>query len=195
MNYLVDPADITKYDCTPSELQLRILFWVCAAGKTAVTAASALSGMLTRYSTHKNRAPFKIISNNIAGFNLWRVMRDHGIGCFNAKAITFGQLASSKLNLRTCTVQDLESIQGIGPKTARCFLMHSRPDQRLAGLDTHMLKHLRSVGIDTPASTPTGRRYLELEQEVLRLADEAEMTPAEFDLSIWLQYSKRKSSL
>jgi len=117
-------------------------------------------------------------------------MKDCGIGCYTNKARTFAELAMSKINLKTCTASDLESIHGIGPKTARCFLLHSRKDAQVAGLDTHMLKHLRKLGYeDVPKTTPTGKKYLTFENYVLSLAKEVGMSPAEFDLYIWNKYS------
>jgi thermostable 8-oxoguanine DNA glycosylase len=53
-----------------------------------------------------------------------------------------------------------------------------------------MLKHLRTLGYDAPKSTPTGKKYLILEKNVLYLAKEAGMSPADYDLMIWNRYSK-----
>lgn len=89
-------------------------------------------------------------------------------------------------------LEDLEAIPGIGPKTARCFLIHSRPDQQYAGLDTHVLKFLRDKGHEVPASTPTGKKYKELEKVFLQYAAESGMTVADFDLAIWNQYRSVK---
>ena len=38
MNYLVDPDNITRFGLSKPELELVLLFWVCAAGKKAKTA-------------------------------------------------------------------------------------------------------------------------------------------------------------
>ncbi|NBP02621.1 MAG: hypothetical protein EBU90_21370 [Proteobacteria bacterium] len=103
-------------------------------------------------------------------------------------------LASRGLDLKTCSVSDLESVRGIGPKTARCFLMHSRRGARYAGLDTHALKYMREKGIDVPKSTPTGKKYLELEAKFLELADRSGKSVAEFDLEIWRHYSSAKKN-
>ena len=100
-------------------------------------------------------------------------------------------LVSRGLNLSSCSIEDLERVVGIGPKTARCFVMHSRRGARHAGLDTHVLKYLKSRGVDVPKSTPTGRRYAELERIFLDMADESGKSPAEFDLEIWKRYSSK----
>lgn len=121
-------------------------------------------------------------------------MKSHGIGCYNAKAKTFLCLVRKDFNLKTCTLEDLESIPGIGPKTARCFLIHSRPNQQYAGLDTHVLKFLRDKGHEVPKATPTGKKYVELEKIFLKYVAESGMSVADFDLLIWNDYRNRKAA-
>ena len=195
---MINPEIITNYDQTDRELEEFLLFWICAAGKNGRTAARCLEGLLNDINGH-DIGPFNAIK--IWGYyehpetqEGWpEMLRNNGIGCFNSKAKTMFQLATSGLDLRTCTASDLESIHGIGPKTARCFLLHSRENAQVAGLDTHMLKYLKSLGHDVPKSTPTGKKYLTLEKTVLSLAKEAGMTPADFDLKIWLKYSTKST--
>lgn len=188
VDFLVDPNNITKYDCTDHELQLVLLFWICAAGKKASTAARNLNRMLSHGRERFGvKEPFEIIRR--LGSDLAESMRIHGIGCYNNKSRSMLDLSCKGLDLKNCTVSDLESVRGIGPKTARCFLMHSRKGARYAGLDTHVLKYMRENGIDVPKSTPTGRKYLELEAKFLEMADKSGRTIAEFDLDIWRHYS------
>ena len=197
---MIDPEKVTNYNMTDKELEEFILFWVCSAGKNGRTASRCLEKFLNGVIYNK-MTPFQAIRNKCSDDNLpedilpsdykymYEFMRDCGIGCYTNKARTFTELAMSKLNLKKCTASDLESIHGIGPKTARCFLLHSREDAQVAGLDTHMLKHLKSLSHDVPKSTPTGKKYLELEQIVLDMAKEAGMTPAQYDLHIWNKYA------
>lgn len=190
MDFLVDPHDITDYDRTEAGLQLVLLFWISAAGKKATTAARSLAALLNEgKSRFSEDEPFAII--RAYGESLGASMKRHGMGCYNNKSACMLALARSGLNLKTCSVSDLESVRGIGPKTARCFLMHSRRGVRHAGLDTHVLKYMRELGIAAPKSTPTGRRYAELERAFLELADRSGMGVAEFDLDIWRRYSSR----
>lgn len=183
---MIDPTKITKFDCTDYELQEVLLFWVCAAGKNAKNAARGLEAVLQLLITSRWKTPFEAIRSAV---DLPEILRLNGIGCFNHKAKTFSQLANSKLNLRTCTVADLEKIHGIGPKTARCFLIHSRKDAKCAGLDTHILHYMRDLGYDVPKTTPTGKRYLKIENEFLKLVDRSGLSIAELDLLIWNVYS------
>lgn len=190
MDFLVDPHNITDYERSESELELVLLFWVAAAGKKATTAARSLASLLEegvrRFSEEE---PFAIVRSY--GKSLADAMKGHGMGCYNNKSRCMLALAHSGLDLRSCSVYDLESVPGIGPKTARCFLMHSRRGVRHAGLDTHVLKYMRDLGIEVPKSTPTGRRYAHLEGVFLELADKSGMGVAEFDLDIWRRYSTR----
>lgn len=194
---MIDPERITNYELDVPQLEEMILFWVCAAGKNGRTAARCLDKLLTDidgyyltpfyairlYNIWYNETPQTAIS--------WPLrLKKHGIGCYTIKARTMLELAHSELDLRTCSTDDLESIYGIGFKTARCFVLHSRKDARVAGLDTHILKHLRALGYDAPQVTPSSKKtYLTFEKVVLSLADEAGMTPADYDLMVWNKYS------
>ncbi len=95
--------------------------------------------------------------------------------------------------MRTCSVDDLENIYGLGRKTSRCFLIHTRKNARVAGLDVHILKFLRDQGIDAPISTPSSRKkYLELEKTFIEFADKAGKPIAEYDLAIWRKYREKR---
>lgn len=194
---MVDPTNITNYNLTTAELEEVLLFWVCAAGKNGNTAARCLDTLLAKI-MHKGTTPFKAIlnhaSNNVGTplHGIDTLLRSCGIGCYTSKAKTFIALACSGLDLKTCSTADLEKLYGIGMKTARCFIIHSRKDANCAGLDTHILKFLRLMGFDAPKSTPTKRKYLQLEQEFVKLAYKYNKTIAELDLMIWNHYSYHK---
>jgi thermostable 8-oxoguanine DNA glycosylase len=186
---VINPANITKFDQTYDELEESILFWICASGKNGVTSARCLDSLLKKYYA---KTPFNTILYIDYYHDLPTVMKNHGIGCYNNKAKSFRELVSSGIDLKTCTVDDLEKIRGIGPKTSRCFLIHSRPNQQYAGLDTHLLKYLKAQGYNVPKSTPNGKKYKELEQIFLSLVRNSGKTVAEFDLEVWRKYSGNK---
>jgi len=203
---MINPESITNYNLNEKELQEYILFWVCAAGKNGRTAARCLELFLTMI-TYGGMSPFQAIRNKCSDDNLpsditgedyktmTELMKTAGIGCYNQKSRTFVELAYSRLDLKTCEAADLEKIYGIGMKTSRCFLLHSRKNARYAGLDTHVLKFLRAMGHDAPKSTPIGKKYLTLESAFLNYADMVYKTPAEFDLDIWNQYSIKSTPM
>jgi hypothetical protein len=98
---------------------------------------------------------------------------------------------SLSLDLRNDPLEAFEAIHGVGPKTARMFIMHSRPNQRVAALDTHLLKYLEANGHIVPKATPSSiKQYHELENAFLTLADAAGESPADHDLRIWKSYAK-----
>ena len=102
------------------------------------------------------------------------------------RAIARVYLLGDLLDLRTCSPADLERIPGIGPKTARFFVVWTRPDAEFAVLDVHVLRWMRVNGWrNVPNATPTGRRYAELERAFLEEAGRRGQTPRELDLEIW----------
>ncbi len=186
---MIDAANITNYNLTDFELEERIIFWVLAAGKNGTRAAECTNNMVSFWQSFgMTLPPFDAImhytTEQLADF-----LAANKTGCHNIKARTLSQLARAGLNLKTCTSEDLESIYGIGMKTARCFLIHSRENAPYAGLDTHMLKHLKLLGYEVPKNTPSNKKlYLTLEKIVLTLAQEAGKTPADYDLNIWNKF-------
>jgi endonuclease III len=192
---MIDPENITNYNLNTYELEEHIMFWVLAAGKNGRTAARSLYKLIDTTAGYF-WGPLSAINRASNLYDLPNIMKRCGIGCYNNKSRTLVELFNANLNLRTCSAEDLEKIHGIGMKTSRCFIIHSRKGAKYAGLDTHMLKHLRAVGVENvPKSTPTSKKeYLRLEKEVLRLADEVGMSPADFDLVTWRKYSVNSGS-
>lgn len=194
MNYLVDPDNITNFDRSLDELELNLIWWIMAAGKNGHTSAKLLNNFLIHWSKYTNKySPFYIfkyvlLENNS---NLSDELRKFGFGCYNTKSKSILDLVHSGIDLMNCSVLDLEGIRGIGPKTARCFLIHNRPDQNFAGLDTHILKYLRSLGYDAPNSTPSGKKYLHFENIFINMAKKMNETIASLDLKIWTMYRKK----
>ena len=184
-NYL-DPFDITNYDRDDYDLELLFLFSGCVAGKTATTQARLLDNML---SSVFGNSPFDKIRRLLRNDTLMEALKESRLGQYR-RLYNFMEDAV-KLDLRNCNVSDLEKVRGCGPKTARMFLMHSRPMQRLAAIDTHVLKYMRSQGLKVPKATPpAGKSYYALENEFLKLADGSGMSVADFDLHVWKSYAK-----
>lgn len=186
---MIDPQNIINYNRTDAELEEVLLFLVLVAGKTASVVSRQLEGFL------QGQPPFTTIRqiDDLEG-----ALKAHRTGQYTRTVKAFRQLVNSGMNLRTCTLDDLTAIHGIGRKSASCFLMWTRRGQRVSGLDTHLLAELRELGHDAPKSTPGSKKvYDRLEKVFLDLADAAGMSPEDFDLAIWKKRSltKRKGNV
>lgn len=187
---MVDPVNFTNYNRTDAELEETLLFSICVAGKNAMSTARAIEKFLSR--VHTKRAgfyPFKHL-REYSQAEIVQSLWSAGIGCQTIKGRGIYELVNSGLDLRTCTEDDLDAIYGIGLKTATLFLMHTRKGYRAACLDVHILRHLKKLGYDVPKTTPgSKKKYKEIQTIFLKLADEAKMLPADYDLALWREYS------
>lgn len=191
---MVDPSKISNFNLTDDELEEVLLFWVCAAGKNGRTTARLLGDFFDKLSWVGLTSPFETLRKlDEVMDDSWLVahLKHCGIGNYTLRARSFRELIHSNLNLRTCSVSDLDNIIGIGPKTARAFVTHSRPNQRYAIIDTHILKYLGYLGHKVPKNTPTTKTYNKLEQTYLILCDAYDVEPHQLDLAIWNHYSTR----
>lgn len=183
---MVDPTKVTIYDRTDAQLEEFLLFCIAVAGKNATTTSKNLEALLDFGADYCDGGPFEIVKAINAFRPLNKVLKDFGFGCHGLKAKGFLAAANSGLDLRSCTAADLEQIPGVGMKTSRYFLLHTRRDANVACFDTHLLKWLSYYsGHDVPRHTPTGKRYLELEAAYLKIAEVLKMNPADLDLRIW----------
>jgi len=189
---MIDPTDVTKFDRTTEELQEFWLFCISVAGKTAVQQAKALEAFLSngRAEFPGFNTPFQVVSvMNMSGVLLDRI-KESRLGQFTKLERAFRE--SIGKDLATCSVEDLESIHGVGAKTSRYFLLHTRKDQRIACLDTHVIRHMRDLGLtEQKVTPPAGPKYQELEEKFLKLADTSGMSVADFDLHIWNTYARK----
>jgi hypothetical protein len=182
---MVDPTKVTIYDRTDAELEEFLLFCVAVAGKNATRTALYLDRLLERGRVYNDGPPFTRVRALAVATNLSVLMKGIGFGCHTIKARGLVGVATSGLNLRTCTVERLESLYGIGMKTARYFVLHSRENARVACLDTHVLKWLAYYTGQVVPPAPSRKAYLRLEQLFLRIADAMGASPADLDLKIW----------
>ncbi len=190
---MIVPENITNYNRTEAELEEFLIFAILVAGKTAKTQAKKLQNFLwlaeNGFGLPKDTTPFEYLEYLIKGNQLTHVMMTCKLGQYKRLLIAFLGIVRFKGNLKNVSVEELESISGIGSKTARFFVLHSRPKVRHAVLDTHILKWMGALGINVPKATPPKKKYAELEQKFLALADERNMSVADLDLHIWKTYA------
>ena len=178
----ITPERVTKFDRTDEELEAFLIFAIAVAGKKA----SSVAPKVTRMVEEMNGMPFTYLRSSRRDIDA--IMRHYRMGPYDQRMIPAinGIL---DLDLRACTLHDLLAIKGIGPKTARFFLLHSRPNEKMVVLDVHLLRYLRQVyRMKTPKQTPSGKRYLSLEAEAIRRIEKRnpDVNWADFDLNAWM---------
>jgi len=183
----IDPTNITDYNRSDAELEEFMLFCIAAAGKNSQTQARALKRFFIWKSP--SDSPFEFIKSLERQHQLSSELRNSRLGKYNLLYSAFNEVSHAEL--RRSTPADLEKITGIGPKTARMFILHSRPYQQYAVLDTHVLKWLgKNLGIKVPKNSPSGVRYKELEDLFIEVAGYRQVTCADLDLQIWNEAQK-----
>lgn len=168
------------------ELEYRLIYSTIVAGKSAKFAdmkCRALMGYIKSGET-----PFEMLKRLHRSDKLTNVLKEVKTGNYSKLSVCLAEITN--LNPETCTIEELENCHGIGPKTSRFFILWTRPKIKHAALDTHILKFLRSLGIDAPKSTPQSKsKYEKLEKVFLAEAEKRNMTARELDSAIWDAYS------
>jgi thermostable 8-oxoguanine DNA glycosylase len=191
---MINPNQITNYNRTESELEEFLMFAILVAGKTAKQQAKKLDEFLSSKKVLKlpeDTTPLEFLDCLIRCDMLSSLMMKHKLGQYKRLTFAFIGILKFKGNLKNVSVKELESVRGIGSKTARFFILHSRPNQKIAVLDTHILKYMYAQGYDVPKATPPKHRYGIIEQQFLQIAEDQKMSVADLDLTIWKQYANK----
>lgn len=188
---MIDPHNITNFNRTDEELEEFLLFCILVHGKRAEVQALKLEQLLMYLSNVIGESsPFRLVDIAINTdtedeSNLFLdAAKKFKVGQYERLIESVSDLIQLG-DLKSVTVEQLENCFGIGPKTARFFIVHSRPNQQHAVLDTHILRWMRGKGIETPTNTPQGKKYAEFEKKFLTFVADSGMSVAEFDLNIW----------
>ena len=187
---MITPTTITNFNRTETELEEFLMFAILVAGKGAEQQAIKLDAFLKPY-IRVGSTPFEGLQHLIDIGSIKTHMMNHKLGQYNRIGNAFKGILQFKGNLKNVTIEELESISGIGSKTARFFILHSRPDAKVAVLDTHILKWMSEKGYKVPKATPPKKKYSEIEKLFLQEAINHQMTPADLDLTIWKSYATK----
>lgn len=184
---IIDPHNITKYDRTEHQLQYFAIFCTLVCGKKATMQAEKQAMMFG--AMKGGESPFDYVKR----INLDKELRKVKMGQYGRIISAINGLLNLKKSLKKVTIKDFEEINGIGQKTSRFFLVHSRKNVKHAILDTHILRYLsiEFSNIKIPKNTPScGKKYALLEKLFLARCETLGKKPSELDLEIWSAYSK-----
>ena len=189
---MIDPTKVTNFNRTPKEIEEFMLFSVVVAGKSAFQQAEKLHQFITKFDN--SYSPFGVIRTMDMDGTLDFFLREVKMGQYDRIGTAFRALAHFYRHdenyeryhpLKEVSLKYLECIKGIGMKTARFFVLHTRQYQQVACLDTHILKWLGERGHEVPKSTPRGEKYLQLEKIFLDYCKDMGKLPSQLDLEIW----------
>lgn len=190
---MIDPANVTNYERKQAELEEFLLFCVMVANKNSERSAKALDFLLRQ--GNEGDTPFQTIRRMVENDTLMTRLVQARTGEYMRRWRTLTELSLGMAgNLANVTVDHLQTIHGIGPKTARFFVINTQRGARYAALDTHILKFLKDAGWpDIPKTTPQKpSEYRRIEEYFLTEASVAGIEPASLDLAVWKQYSGRE---
>jgi hypothetical protein len=186
---MIDPLNVTDYARSQDDLEQFWIFCITVAGKNADQTAAKVAALLAPRPA--GQTPLAYLKS------LGPSLRNALVACRTGQygRIVRALAESFDLDLRTAPVDALQQVHGVGPKTARFFVLHTRDDARVAVLDTHILKWLKRLNVrGVPQHTPGSvKRYLELESHTIRIMEQVfpGMTLAEADLHVWAVVSGR----
>ena len=188
---MINPAEVTNYNRTQSELEEFILFCINVAGKKSAIEAPKLEVFIERAKDiTKESTPFNCIRKLIKLGRLNEIMHWAKLSPYSQRFNSYVSVVTIK-DLQTVTLNRLLQVPGIGLKTARFFLSHSREDFDEPMLDTHILRFLRDQGYaDAPKSTPTNENTYHYFANIFKnIARQLGKSVTDLDLEIWKQYS------
>ena len=189
---MINPAEVTNYNRTQSELQEFLLFCINVAGKKSSIEAPKLEVFLQRAKDiTKESSPFNCIKKLIQLGRLQEIMHWAKLSPYKQRYNSY--VDAVKLgDLQKVTMNRLLQVPGIGLKTARFFLSHSREDFDEPMLDTHILQFLRDNGYrNAPKSTPSNLGVYNYYANIFKMfARVSGKSVTDLDLEIWKQYSK-----
>lgn len=191
---MIDPHDVTNFSRSEAELQEYLMFCLAVAGKKASMIAGKLHAFLS--GMHPGEDPFQYVLRLHASSELDGELRRIGMGKYSLLGKAYPTIAERfRGRLAHVPISELESVKGIGPKTARYFALHSRSTPgEIAVIDTHVMKYLRHLGHKVPKQLPTRSNYGRLEGLMIEAAKASGMSMADFDLAVWSHYASGGTS-
>lgn len=187
---MIKPTSITDFKRSRAELELFWLFCILVAGKNSDWAALKVNSIF-RHQVRNGTSPFAYLRRK--GNELHNFLVANKVGQYTRIERAINE--SLCLDLENDPLEKLLSVFGVGPKTARFFLLHTRQNCNVVVLDVHILRYLRERwGFkDAPLATPSEPKYSEMEAWAIQLirSDFPGISLAKADLLIWSKMSGR----
>ena len=192
---MITPNSITNFNRSTAELGWFWLFCLSVQGKNSGVQSRKINNIIHCFEDafQCEVDPIYVYSKTPHEFS--EELEQIGLGqydrIFTALAETVE--AGGVEFLKTATVEELMGIYGVGPKTARFFILHSCRGARCVPLDTHVIKWLQMVVRANMCSSFTCSRptnnedYLLKEKAALSWMDKIfpDISIADADLLIW----------
>ena len=179
-----------KMEIDDWEKEGRLIYSLIVAGKSAIFTDNVMKKLCNLGLRNNKNSPFETLKEWVENKVLEKNLRLAKTGNYRKLTRGLTELTQANLNLNTCSVDELEKIHGIGPKSSRFFIMWIRETEKYAALDVHVLRWLKNKGHEVPKSTPNGKKYREIEEIFLKEAEKLNLSPRELDKIIWEEGSK-----
>jgi thermostable 8-oxoguanine DNA glycosylase len=133
---MITPNQITNFNRSEDELEEFLLFSILVAGKKAEMQAKKLDSFIGHAMMVVGISPFDWLQHlvdlekdnpyyNEKKNPLMSCMMNHKLGQYKRLYKAFKGILDFKGRLSKVTIPELESVYGIGSKTARFFILHS----------------------------------------------------------------------
>lgn len=175
---------------TRAELEWFVLFSIAVAGKSAKQTEQKLIGFLN-WNRFGEESPFIVVQGLSNQGQLRKALELFRFGQYTRIAKAWAKAVTLDV-YNDLTVEKLETIPGIGPKTARFIVLYTNPEAECVPLDTHILKYLakRHPEVKVPKSTPSaGPKYKMLEALFQADAKKQKKTVRQLDTEVWQSYA------
>jgi len=188
---MIEPTKITNYDRSYDELIEFLTFCICVAGKNSDAVAKKINALTKERDFLYCMYNYPLEENGLWEYTMLDILFKHRVGQYKRIMTALRQVA--QLDLQNCTLAELMAVKGIGPKTACFFILHSRPNQELVVIDTHILKWYSKRTHKTYKRPSEWQDYVALAKAIVRAMRRAfpKLTLAEADLTIWKASSGR----
>jgi thermostable 8-oxoguanine DNA glycosylase len=182
---MINPRDMKSISRSKEGLQEFLLFCLFCQRMNADEAAHKLEALLSwsregqRFSFRHQLSPFAKLALLYNTGRLEQALGDLQITPFRRMFEAIPQIVH--VDVETCTVELLQCIKHIGPKTARMFMIYGRGATDLVILDEHIMLWLWNHGYAIPASSPKNTVYKQLEAAFQQAAASFGVAPLKLD--------------